>query len=122
MPPPPGSLGAEGKALWESLGSDLLNSGVLTSADLPAFQKLCQSHDTAARLYFDIIQDGEIPLARGIEKNPALYRAYKAENEFCRKLLESFGASPRSRNSISGRRKEEETPDTRRMKELLGIV
>ena len=119
LPPPPAGMGKAGRDLWKTLGGELFAAGVLTGPDMPAFTMLCESTDRADRLHGALTNNGKRTLAAGIEENPAWYRALKFEKEFCSKLFESFGASPRSRTSVSAKKTTKEDPDVLRMRELL---
>ena len=122
MPKPPGGLGNAGAEVWKSLGAELVESGVLCSPDLPAFLLLCESRDRASTFYNELTKSGKIPLGKATKdkENAPLVRSLKFEADFLRKIYQEFGLTPRSRNTVSSHKKEDD-PDTRKMKELLGI-
>ena len=121
IPAAPAALGKGGRALWQNLGGRLAVAGILTDADLPAFQLLCESRDRADDLKNKLTNGGKTLFSDAIARpeNAALYRAFKFETDFSKKLFAEFGATPRSRNSVNITPQENQSPDEKRMKELL---
>jgi P27 family predicted phage terminase small subunit len=114
LPPAPKTLNAYGKKLWKQLAPELIASGVMTAADLPAFALLCIRYGLGMELY-DAITTGKdidrktgktktlrVPLSKYLaEKNSQTIPEYNAmRNEFAaaKQLMIEFGLTPASRN------------------------
>lgn len=76
-PEPPAWLGEHGKELWRTLYPLLNSAGVLSAADLPAFEQLCDEY-------------------HAIRQDPT---EDKARDRY-RKLLVEFGMTPSSRSRL----------------------
>jgi P27 family predicted phage terminase small subunit len=117
LPPAPRTLNACGKKLWKKLGPELLNAGVLTAADMPAFELLCIRYGLGMELYDSVTTGKDIDHRTGkiktlrvslsgylSGKNSQTIPEYNAmRNEFAaaRQLMIEFGMTPASRNRFS---------------------
>ncbi len=115
VPPPPTTLGRHGKAKWKELAPKLVEKGILTPLDLPAFEAMCGCWD----LYADSI---EIIYGKGRRrKSLSTYISGKSSQEapatvlakqmlaLFKSYLTEFGLSPSSRGKVSrdtGKKKE----------------
>lgn len=114
LPSAPKTLNAHGKKLWKQLGPELVASGVMTAADLPAFALLCIRYGLGMELYDAITTGKDIdrktgkiktlrtPLSRYLrEKNSQTipeYNAMRNELAAAKQLMIEFGLTPASRN------------------------
>ena len=122
IPASPSTFGKAGKELWNNYGNQLAVSGVMTNVDIPAFILLCESRDRAENLKNKLTNNGKLSFAESIAipENTPIFRAFKFEQEFSKKLIEQFGLTPRARNTIApSAAPENENPKDKRMKELL---
>lgn len=90
---------------WERTAPMLHTMGVLTSADVGAFTRLCNCYAELASLDKDVKQFGyvyettSVTGERIIKGNPAVAQRSAADNRF-RALLGEFGMTPASRSKI----------------------
>jgi len=99
---------------------ELSNSGVITVADMPAFEMLCSSFGRF-RIYQEWLEID--PLTQVENKKggvAAQTKQMNAEFFMCQKLMQQFGLTPSDRNRLGLTKKKAADPDTARMKELLG--
>lgn len=89
-----------GQKLWRSLAPRLIELGVLTELDLPAFEMLCIHYDLA-RQAMDDIQTNGITITEGAitKKNPAM-QAWRENSAAYKTLLVEFGLTPSSRSRV----------------------
>lgn len=100
-PPPPSSLSEHAHTAWEVLASELVDLGVLTTADLTALALLCATQATASELEQTIREEGfTVPTGQGGKKaHPALKSLESTRNAAARLLCE-FGLTPKSRKYV----------------------
>ena len=119
IPSPPDKLNEYGKVLWEKLIAELINSGIITQADLTAFEMMCASYGRYKVLETHI----EESLIANIESEKggvsAQVRQMNAEFEMCQKMMARFGLTPSDRNRIGLSKKKETDPDTLKMRGLI---
>ena len=120
IPKPPKTLSKHGKALWKKLMPELAQSGVVTNADLPAFEMLCGCYGRWALIREHLEQDVLQNLKNEFGGRAAAAVQMNAEFAMCVKLMAQFGLTPSDRNRLGLSKKKEDDPDTARMKELLG--
>jgi P27 family predicted phage terminase small subunit len=113
VPKPPGYLGRYGKQIWKKLAADLVNTGVLTTVDLPAFELCCEAYDqyreSRDSVYAFIVDDetgkrrrrtlAEYMDGRNSQTMPE-YAAMKQAFVTFKSYLVEFGLTPASRNRI----------------------
>lgn len=101
LPAPPPQLSDDAREVWQRLGEQLLENGLMTSLDEPAFAALCDGYAAFLRLTEQArTLGGDIVKVNGqLVPNPARARADK-EFEKVRKLLAEFGMSPASRSRV----------------------
>jgi len=97
----PRGMSPRAQAQYKLLAPDLEAKGVLTAWDLPLFQLLCETYETAEIAYKAILEHGPLIRGRGGElvKNPAL-QVRKDAIEQIRRLGGQFGLSPSDRASL----------------------
>lgn len=120
MPVPPKSLNKYGRQLWEKLLPELNRCGVITQADIPAFEMLCASFGRY-KIFEEWLE--KKPLANiETEKGGVSAQAKQMNAEFamCQKMMQQFGLTPSDRNRIGLSKKKGVDPETQKMKELLG--
>jgi P27 family predicted phage terminase small subunit len=100
-PEAPADLSPRAAAEWHRLAPAAVGLGTLTAADLTAFGLLCATLATERQAREVIDAEGmSVPTADGGKKpNPAVRAAETARNQAIR-LLESFGLTPRGRQSV----------------------
>ena len=120
IPPPPAKLNKFGKELWKKLIVELDGAGVLTKADLPAFEMMCASYGRY-KLYEEWLEKSPLKNVESPRGGvSAQAHQMNAEYEMCKKMMQQFGLTPSDRNRVGLSRKKEADPDTQRMKELIG--
>ena len=124
MPPAPDWLGEIGRELWETLGGQLVSSGIITGPDLGAFILLCESRERSQMFRDALTNNGKTSLAAAVadKENAPLYRAFKFEQEFSKKMMQEFGVTPRARNTVSPKATSNTDLETEKMKRLLGLA
>jgi P27 family predicted phage terminase small subunit len=114
LPSVPKTLNAQGKKLWKKLGPELIASGVMTAADLPAFELLCVRYGMGMELYDSITTGKDIDQKTGKIKTLRVslskylkgqnsqtipeYNAMRNELAAVKQLMIEFGLTPASRN------------------------
>lgn len=96
FPDPPDRLGDDGAEMWNELGPQLVEAGVLTRVHLAAFEDLCRHH--MLKLSYGRVRVEEGPFVTsgrdGRVVQASWTRAERAESEQCRSLYSRFGLSP----------------------------
>jgi P27 family predicted phage terminase small subunit len=121
MPDPPSDLGKAARKLWQDLGKQLVASKVMTVVDIPAFGLLCDAFNRADLIQDALTKGGKISIAQATAdtENAVLIRQLRYEREFVKKLLEKFGATPVSRNSVSPASSKKLDPDSAKILQLI---
>jgi len=98
---PRGKLPKEGQNLWKKLAPRLLDLGILTEVDLPAFEMMCL-HYALARDAFEVVdklglfvKDRE----NAPRKNPAM-QLFRDNSAAFKAYMIEFGMTPSSRSRI----------------------
>ena len=113
LPNPPTVMPKHGKRLWKKLGLELLDKGLLTVVDLPAFEMCCFTYGLyreAAEVVFKHITDPntgrrrrqtfeEYMAGRNSQTMPE-YTSLKQAFTAYRGFLSEFGLSPGTRSRI----------------------
>jgi P27 family predicted phage terminase small subunit len=116
-PPAPKTLNDYGKKLWEALMPELIRSGVLTVADIPAFEILCTRYGYAKKLEDTMGPDLG---AFHDEKNAKdKYIAYKTEMAAVNVMMASFGLNPSARNRFGVNKKDKPSESDEIMKRIF---
>lgn len=115
---PPAGLVGEGKAEWERLIGVLQERGLLTDADLRAFEDYCRAL-TDLRTYEQAAADAgaELAIAKGYQGMVVKLRAQ------CNSLRQQLGLTPSSRGSVKAAPKSERPahkPSERYLRALPG--
>ena len=112
VPPAPSFLDARGKRHWKAYGEELLECGLLTKADLPAFGTYCQCYATWLKALDDIKENGSYKTA------PNGYPVYNPSVSFRDKAItqmksfwSEFGMTPSSRTGIKVEPKKKDDGD-----------
>ena len=98
----PSWLPKYGKMLWKKLVDDLVESGVLTKWDIPAFEQLCVTYSYVRESQDHIDSEGLIVIGaqnKGFVKNPAMDMYTKCMASYV-KQAEQFGLTPMARKRI----------------------
>lgn len=98
---PRGKLTKEGQKLWRDLAPRLIEMGVLTDVDLPAFEMMCNHYGLARDALKLINAMGLFVKDRDEQprKNPAL-QLYRDNSQAFKAYLIEFGLTPSSRSKI----------------------
>jgi len=98
---PPSWLPSWAKAFWRKYASQLVELGILTEADRPAFEELCLLYDRIRECHEILQRDGLTVEGRGGHqvKHPLVSVLNAAENQF-RLLSSEFGLTPSSRGRL----------------------
>lgn len=92
MPEPPNHLGQEVKDIWNKSGNELIEKGVLTAVDLPAFTRYCQ-HYHFYNLHTEDLND--------ITTTPQDYYKILSISKYLSDFETSFGLNPRGRSNMN---------------------
>lgn len=117
LPAPPRYFGKYGKSAWNKYGAILIKMGLLSKADMIAFEALCHSYELYYKASSQLNRLDPDDTATGIlikgdngifYPNPLMNIA-RQQLEMFRKLLVEFGMTPssRSRLQVEG----EDTPE-----------
>ncbi|MBU2548372.1 MAG: phage terminase small subunit P27 family [Proteobacteria bacterium] len=106
----PSWMPKHGKEFWGKYARTLMDMGVLTEVDRATFEALCLSYALMREAAEQMVSEGPVvPHERGgVKKNPA-FTVYKENVEQFRKLAESFGLSPLSRQRLDVKEPQPET-------------
>ncbi len=102
LPTPPGQLSASAKSIWRREGRRLVQAGVFTIADAPAFAAWCQSYARWLEMVEMLNRTGPIlrvEEAPGFRINPLVSAVRDAQADFIRAGVE-FGLTPSSRSRV----------------------
>jgi len=100
--PCPKWIHGHGRNLWRSQAPSLIEAGVLTRWDVPAFQALCVSYGLMMQAAQELTEEGlKVPAERGgsSKKHPA-HTVFRANSETFRKFAELFGLAPLARQRL----------------------
>ena len=98
---PRGKLPKEAQAMWKKLAPKLVDLGVLTEVDLPAFEMMCV-HYALARDAFEIVNKLGLFIKDRDEnprKNPAM-QLFRDNSAAFKAYMVEFGMTPSSRSRI----------------------
>lgn len=114
VPQPPDNLDEKGIEFWNDMLKQLLKTkGLVTIADLPAFQIMAYNYQTIVECTEVLRKQGKwiIDDKGNTKENPALVTMNKAEKIYLN-IAASFGCTPSARNTIKvDKDKEPENPD-----------
>lgn len=99
---PRGVLPKYGQRLWRSLAPRLIELGVLTEFDIPAFEAMCLHYALARMALDEVQQEGKgltVEEDGKTKKNPAM-QAFRENMTAYKSLLVEFGLTPSSRSRI----------------------
>lgn len=103
VPKPPADLGPEARATWKRLAPLVVKAGLLTTADLEAFEAMCDA--AAIRRQAAALLKAEGLTSSGYKGQPVEHPAVKIERaaaqEF-RRWADKFGLTPGSRARLAG--------------------
>jgi P27 family predicted phage terminase small subunit len=113
IPRPPAYLGRFGKRIWKDLVVDLVNTGVLTTVDIPALELCCaayeQYREARESVYAFVVDEetgkrrrrtlAEYMLGKNSQTMPE-YAAMRQSFATFKSYLVEFGLTPASRNRI----------------------
>lgn len=92
MPEPPNHLGQEVKDIWNKSGNELIEKGVLTAVDLPAFTRYCQHY------HFYNLHTEDL---NNITTTPQDYYKILSISKYLSDFETSFGLNPRGRSNMN---------------------
>lgn len=115
----PDSLNKYGKWLWDTLSDKLIESGVLTEADWPAFEIMCIRYGNFREIHEKVKKDYAINIANERGQIKAEIRQMNADHEACFHLMQAFGLDPVSRNKFGVKKPEEMSAERKQMQGLL---
>jgi P27 family predicted phage terminase small subunit len=106
---PRGRLPKEGQRIWKLLAPKMVELGILTEIDLPAFEMMCIHYALAREAMEEIIERGMLIEDRDKQprKNPA-YQLYRENSNAFKQYLAEFGLTPSSRSRIGALPMEDE--------------
>ncbi|MDR1903068.1 MAG: phage terminase small subunit P27 family [Treponema sp.] len=135
LPAPPRTLNKAGRELWKKAGPELMRSGVMTSADIPAFELLCIRYGMGMELYDSITLRETVDEKTGKVKKVRVsvssylagknsqtmpeYNAMKNEFQAVRALMSEFGLSPSARNRFGVPSEQGENEREKEMRRIL---
>jgi P27 family predicted phage terminase small subunit len=122
MPSPPSFLDATGKRHWKTYGEELLEMGVLTKADLPAFTAYCVVFSTWLESHKDVKTNGTHRMANNGYPiyNPNVGFRDKAIAQL-KSFWTEFGMTPSSRTGIKVEpRKKDESDELENLIKFAG--
>jgi P27 family predicted phage terminase small subunit len=98
---PPSWLSPTAKAAWRKMAKVLTSVHVLTEADLPAFELLCDSYGKYVEANKEIAQTGGevVVTSYGVGRNPWATQRDRAFAQF-EKLAAQFGITPSARARV----------------------
>lgn len=102
LPRPPTQLSQSAKSIWRREGRRLLQVGVFTIADAPAFAAWCQSYARWLEMVEMLNRTGpilRIDESPGFKINPLVAAVRDAQADFIRAGVE-FGLTPSSRTRV----------------------
>lgn len=101
MPRAPSFLNVEGRKFWKKVGSELIDCGLLTKIDLPAFGMLCHAYQNCLEIHGKLEESGLIySTPSGIERPHPLWKIAKDEGRNLLNLAKEFGLTPSSRTGL----------------------
>ena len=98
---PPDNLGELGRQVWREYSGKLVDIGMLTEVDRPAFERYCRSHDEVAKCDAVLEKQGEYFVAESgyVGQHPAVNQRFKWLQEI--KHFEArFGMSASDRSGL----------------------
>jgi P27 family predicted phage terminase small subunit len=97
----PGWMPEHGAALWRRVAPELLRLKILSELDRGNFESLCLAYHLMRQAALEIAEGGSsVPDGRGAEKKTPAFTVYKANAELYKKLSDSFGLNPSSRQRL----------------------
>ena len=113
LPNPPPVMPKEGKKIWKKLGQELLEKGLLTVVDIPAFEMCCFNYGLYRELADEVCRKETDPVTgkprrrtlaeymtgKNSQTMPEYTSMIKAFNTY-KSFLAEFGLSPASRSRI----------------------
>jgi P27 family predicted phage terminase small subunit len=117
-PEPPPRLSEKAQGEWRILAPIVTQLGVLTAADMRAFQLLCECLGTAAEAEDMLREEGmTLPtVGGGTRAHPAIKAMEIARNQAAR-LMTEFGLTPKGRQAVDIA----PAPRPSRLQEALGL-
>ena len=98
MPRAPRGMGKEAQWLWRTLGPVLVEMGVLTRADLPAFRMLCLHWGLALQAWAKLQSEGTTTEdERGLPRKHPLLQVWRDNSRAWREYAAHFGLTPAAR-------------------------
>lgn len=109
LPKPPIFMGKHAKALYLSIGNELIEHGVLGKVDLSMFQSYCMQMGTYIECEIALKKEGRImTLKNGYKQAHPLVAISTQSLAIALKVGASFGLSPAARPKIPTQKKEPE--------------
>ena len=119
IPKPPEYLNKHGKAIWGKLLLELNKSGILTEADLPAFEMLCMNYGVW-RETSELISKKPECIENEYGGRSVTVQQNNAAFNMCEKMMSRFGLTPSDRNRLGLSKKNDVDPNTQKMRGLIG--
>lgn len=97
----PHGLSAGGRSFWRKLAGELIELGVLTIVDVPAFILMAE-HYSMARRVMEKLVDGDLTVTdkNGAERKHPLLQVFKDNAAAYRMFAAEFGMTPSSRSRL----------------------
>lgn len=100
---PPAELPGRAKAEWIRLAPMLLETGIVTAADLSIFQDYCRSFAVCEELYESLESVGYVYVDKnGQERRNPKYLMLQAERAYLKDLRVQLGLTPIARRKLDG--------------------
>jgi P27 family predicted phage terminase small subunit len=100
-PPPPEGMSDRACIAWEAIAHELVELGVLTTADLTALALLCETQATASELEETIQKEGfTLSTGSGGKKAHPALKSLESTRNCAARLLAEFGLTPKSRKFV----------------------
>ncbi len=97
----PRGMPKEGATLWRRLAPLLWERGVLTEADLPAFEMMCIHWAIAVRARARILREGSVTVdERGLPRKHPLLQVWRDNSKAWREYAVQFGLTPVARERL----------------------
>jgi P27 family predicted phage terminase small subunit len=100
-PKAPVFLGRYGKMLWDRIGGELEQLGILSSIDLTAFEALCGAYDQWRLAAAAVKKHGQVYVKDGIVRMRPEVRIAEFARKELRQLAAEFGLTPAARPRVA---------------------
>jgi P27 family predicted phage terminase small subunit len=98
---PPDWLGEHGKRFWNAMGPELIDCGLLTELDGPAFEMLCATYDRGRSTQEILEKEGLVTKdERGLLRKHPLWQIHRESTNLFFSMCHEFGLQPTGRAKL----------------------